>query len=142
VSKQPTVPHREVSRSQAQNYLGKAQQHLAGALESIDRYDTAVLLSVHAAISAADAVAAGLFGIRSVSQNHADQPRLIRQLLPEDGAAERAAEQRAALIDLKNTVEYEARRFKSEEAVVATKRAERVVNWARSALWRVGGPES
>lgn len=135
MSKRPTVPHREVSRSQAQNYLGKAQQFLAGAFESNDRYDTAVLLSVHAAISAADAVAAGLFGIRSASPNHADQERLIRQLLPEDEEAERGAQQLAALIDLKNTVEYEARRFESEEALVATKRAERVVNWARSALW-------
>jgi hypothetical protein len=56
---------------------------------------------------------------RSISQTHADQPRLIRQLLPDDENARRAATQLEALIDRKNTVEYEAPRSGPDEAQLA-----------------------
>ncbi len=42
------------------------------------------------------------------------------------------ATQLEALIDRKNTVEYEARRCRAEDAEVSTKQAQRVVEWARS----------
>jgi HEPN domain-containing protein len=58
LSKSPTVPVRTVSRSQAVHYIRKAEQHLAGALEALsaERWDTTVLLAIHAAMAAADAV--------------------------------------------------------------------------------------
>jgi len=133
-SKSLTVPVRTVTRAQGANYLRKAEQHLAESLEALsaDRWDTAALLAIHAAIAAADAVCVASAGVRSASQTHADQPRLVRQLLPDDEAARRAATQLEALIDRKNTVEYEARRCRPEDAQVSAKQAQRIVEWARS----------
>ncbi len=132
--KSPTVPVRPVNRAQAPNYLRKAEQHLAESLEALSakRWDTAALLAIHAAIAAVDAACVASGGVRSVSQTHADQPRLVRQLLPDNEAARRAATQLEALIDRKHTVEYEARRCRQEDAEASTKQAQRVVEWARS----------
>ncbi len=128
-----TIAVREVSGANAENYLRKAESHLATALEvqTLERWDTAVLLSVHAGISASDAACAAMAGVRSAGQSHMDQVKLIRQVFPGDHEADRAAGQLADLIDKKNTVEYEARRCDSHDANVAVKRAERLVNWAR-----------
>ncbi|MHB8731059.1 MAG: HEPN domain-containing protein [bacterium] len=137
----PTVPVRAVNRSQASNYLRKAQQHLAESLEALsaERWDTAVLLAIHAAISAVDAACVASGGVRSVSKTHADQPRLVRQLFPDDDEARRAATQLESLIDRKNSVEYEARRCRAEDAEVSAKQAQRVVEWARSLAERGTG---
>lgn len=135
-SRRLTVPVRDVQAVQGTNYLHKAGQHLALALQALTqrRWDSAVLLSVHAGISAADAVCVGRYGVRSASKTHADQVRLLRQLLPDDDAAKRASSQLAALIDRKNTVEYEARVCTERDAETATKQAERLVEWARTSL--------
>ncbi len=135
-SKSPTVPVRSVNRSQAANYLRKAEQHLAESLEALsaERWDTAALLAIHAAIAAVDAACVAFAGVRSASQTHADQPHLVRQLLPGDENARRAATQLEALIDRKNRVEYEARRCRPEDAQASAKQAQRVVEWARSLI--------
>lgn len=80
----PTVPTRETAQIQAANYLKKAEGHLAQALEAAaaGRWDTAVLLAVHAGISAADSACVAVHGVRSISPTHMDQVRLIRQLFP------------------------------------------------------------
>lgn len=128
-----TVSVREVAEAQAENYLTKAESHLATALEArtARRWDTAVLLAVHAVISAGDAVCVSLAGVRSVSPSHADQVKLIRQVTGDDQRAGKAAAQMASVLDRKNTVEYEARRCRPEDAEVVLKHAERVLNWAR-----------
>ena len=79
----PSIPVRSVNRTHATNYLRKAEQHLAESLEALsaDRWDTAVLLAIHAAIAEADAACVACAGVRCASQPHADQPRLIRNLL-------------------------------------------------------------
>jgi len=125
-----------VNRAQAANYLRKAEQHLAESLEafSAERWDTAVLLAIHAAIAAVDAACVASAGVRSASQTHTDQPRLVRQLLPDNENAHRAATQLEALIDRKNIVEYEARRCRPEDAQTSTKQAQRVVEWVRSVV--------
>jgi len=74
-SRRPTVPTRETSRTQAANYLKTALEAMAAG-----RWDTAVLLAVHAGISAADAVCVAHHGLRSISQ------RKARLSPPENGA--------------------------------------------------------
>ena len=138
-SRQPkaaTIPVRSVSRAQASNYLRKAEQHLAESLEALsaERWDTAVLLAIHAAIAGMDAACVATAGVRSASQAHSDQPRLVRQLLPDNEHVQRATTQLEALIDRKNTVEYEARRCRPEDAQVSTRPAQRVVEWVRSVV--------
>jgi HEPN domain-containing protein len=134
-SSRPTsVPARAVSKAQASNYLRKAGQHLAESLEALsaDRWDTTVLLAIHAAIAGADAACVHAGGVRSASQTHADQPRLVRHLLPGNEDARHAATHLEPLIDRKNTVEYEARRCRADDAQVSVKQAQRVVECARS----------
>lgn len=64
-------------------------------------------------------------GVRSISQTHTDQVRLIQQLFPDDAETRKVSNQLAALLDRKNTVEYEARLSRREEAEIALKQAER-----------------
>ncbi len=132
----PTVASRKVRPVHAINYLRKAEQYQALALQALagGRWDSAVLLSVHAAISAGDSVCVSKFGLRSVSQTHADQVKLLRELFPDDEATMQASKQLAGVIDRKNTVEYEARLCTRDDAEIATKQAERIVNWARAGL--------
>ncbi|MDI6771621.1 MAG: HEPN domain-containing protein [bacterium] len=113
--------------------MRKAEGHLAQAFEAVaaGRWDTAVLLAVHAGISAGDAACVAQHGLRSISQTHADQVRLIRQLFPGNNEAKKASDQLSALLDRKNTVEYEGRLFQAHDAETATKHAERLVAWAR-----------
>jgi hypothetical protein len=93
-----------------------------------------MLLSIHVGISAADAACVHKGGVRSVGETHMDQARLLDQLFPGDEAAKTAASQLRGLIDRKNTVEYESRRAIEDDAIRATRRAERLVGWARSVL--------
>lgn len=60
-----------------------------------------------------------------------DQVRFIRQFFAGDLQAQQASEHLAALLDRKNTAEYEARLFQRHDAETALKHAERLVNWAR-----------
>lgn len=93
-----------------------------------------MLLSIHTGISAADAACVHKGGVRSVSETHIDQARLLDQLFPVDDAAKTAASQLRSLIDRKNTVEYQSRRATEDDPIRATKQAERLVGWARSLL--------
>ncbi len=127
-----TVPVRVVEGARSHIYLEKAKGHYESALQAAaaQRWDSAVLLAVHCGISAADAACVRAAGVRSVSPNHADQVRLVRQVFEGEEEAENAARQLAGLIDIKNVVEYEARRCTPQEAERALVRAERVLRWA------------
>jgi len=96
-----------------------------------ERWSTVVLLTVHAAISAVDASCVASAGMRSISQTHMDQVRMIRQFFAGDTEANKASDHLAALLDRKNTAEYEARLFQRHDAETALKHAERLVSWAR-----------
>ncbi len=134
--KSPTVAHRRVEPAHAPNYLEKAAQHLGLARQALagERWDSAVLLSVHAAINAADAACVKKAGARSTGGSRVEAVRLLSQLFPGDEAARKAGTQLAALIDKKNTVEYEARRCTANEARIAVDRVERLVQWAQQIL--------
>jgi hypothetical protein len=135
-AKSLSVAHRRVNPAQARNYADKADQHLGLARQALagERWDSAVLLSVHAAINAADAACVKQAGVRSTGESHVEAVRLLTQLFPGDAAARKAGNQLSALVDKKNTVEYEARRSTVAEAQTAMERAERVVRWAQEVI--------
>ncbi len=139
-SRRPTRPasvaHKQVDPVLARNYLEKAEQHLGLARQALtrERWDSAVLLAIHAAINAADAVCVKRAGMRSTGEPHAEAIRLLTQLFPKDEAARKAGSQLSALIDKKNTVEYDARRCTLGEATTAVDRADRLVRWAQGAV--------
>lgn len=136
LSKAPTVPVARESRERARWYLDKAAQRLQDADEMLarERYDSASGLAVLAAINGGDAACVAMAGIRSAGQSHSDAVRLIRQLRPGDEEARRASNQLANVINLKNTIEYEARRASAKDATTLVEWARRIVRWADSAL--------
>src|SRR5947209_20509636 len=84
----PAVPERAktvvTSRAEASVHLGKAEQFVEQARSALEgsRNDAAMLNAIHAAISAADAVAVALSGRRSAEPDH----RRAVDLLEEGGA--------------------------------------------------------
>jgi hypothetical protein len=123
-----------VDRAKHRLYLQKALEFFraAEAAEAAADWNATTLNSVHAVISAADALTAYFLGKRSRSDRHEDVARLLLELtLP--GAAERA-DLALGVLRLKNAVEYEARLIAESEAVAARKRAGRFVLWARQCL--------
>lgn len=61
-----------VERSRARTYLGKADEFLAAAKTALaaEQNDAALLLAIHAGISACDAVTVALGGLRSTDPDH------------------------------------------------------------------------
>ncbi len=126
------------SRGEAPLYQAKAEQFVEQARIALEssRHDAALLNSIHAAISAADAVAVALSGRRSADP---DQQRAVDLLEEVGGGSESItihARQLRALIAKKNTVEYESRRARAKEAAEAVARAVRIVEWAGETVRR------
>jgi HEPN domain-containing protein len=120
-----------VDRRQSRAFITKAEEFLEGARASSEagRNDAAMLDSIHAAISATDAVTCALGGIRSTDPNHARAADLLEEIGPKGEVASHARQLRQLLAN-KNTVEYESRRATARETADALKRAERFVSWA------------
>lgn len=129
---QPTEP------SYAPAFLGKARQFLADADRALadSHYDSALLLSVHAAISAGDAVTVALGRVRSTDPDHSRAVTLLREVAGRSVDVEDKARQYAGLIGTKHTVEYESRRTRIDEAAGGVKRAERLIGWASQIVKR------
>jgi len=130
--KTPTVPTADEPRERARWYLAKAVQRLQDAEETLarERYDSAAGLAVLAAINGGDASCVARAGVRAAGKSHADAVRLIRQLLPGDELAQRASNQLANVVGLKNEIEYEARRTTAKDATELVGWARRIVRWA------------
>jgi hypothetical protein len=121
-----------VSRGDAGSHLGKARQFLAAATTSIDasHHDAALLGAIHAGISAADAVAITLAGIRSTDPDHLKAADLLVEVGRDAKNVEAHARQLRQLLMKKNVVEYESRRATAAEALDAVRRATRLCEWA------------
>ena len=129
------VPTRNVDKSAAINYLGKAQQFSRAMLDSLDKgdWDAAGLNSVHCAISACDAVLVFTQGFRSASSRHDDSAMLLESLVKAPGT-KNSVSQLKCLVAKKNLIEYEERMFREGEARDAVKYASRFLSWAETIL--------
>jgi len=129
------IPTRNVEKSAAANYLGKAQQFSRAMLDSLDKgdWDAAGLNAVHCAISANDAVLVFTGGIRSASSKHDDSAMLLETMVQVPGT-KYAASQLKRLVSKKNLIEYEERMFRNSEARDAVKNASRFLAWAEKVL--------
>jgi HEPN domain len=124
-----TVP---TSRGEASLYIAKAQQFLEEAQLAVKsaRHDAAMLNSVHAAISATDAITVALSGRRSADADHQRAADLLEEIAGSSESMTTSVKQLRALLGRKNQVEYESRRTKAIEAADAVARAQRFVEWA------------
>ncbi|HEV2249076.1 MAG TPA: HEPN domain-containing protein [Candidatus Limnocylindria bacterium] len=129
-----------VERVKCRTYLSKADQFLAVADAAIAdaRNDAALLLAIHSAISAADAVTAALGGLRSADPDHLRAADLLESVSRGSEEVHDHATQLRGLLKLKNLVEYEDRRVTAREAELGVRRAERFAAWARTQVGRSG----
>jgi HEPN domain-containing protein len=125
-------------RAEASLYLAKAKQLVeeAGVALEGSRYDAAMLNSIHAGISAADAVTVALAGRRSTDPDHQRVADLLGEVGRSSGSIGERVKQLRALLGKKNRVEYESRRASTAEAADAVARAERLVQWAEEIVKR------
>jgi hypothetical protein len=127
-----------VVRSEAPLYLAKAQEFLQAARTAAGEKlaDAVVLDAIHAAISAADAVAVALGGRRSADPDHQRAVDLLEEIAGSSGEIKGQVRQLRSLLAKKNAVEYESRRASAKEASDAMQRAERFVGWAAITVQR------
>ena len=123
-----TVP---TTKAEAKRFLAKAEEFLRAAQSALrDGEATAAgLLSIHAAISACDALTAHYLGLRSRGQRHHDMLRLLGQL--PFAQKEALTRQVRRLLDDKNVVEYEDTLLFRKAASEMVELAERVVRASR-----------
>lgn len=128
----------EVPKPKARSYLAKAKEFLEASTASLsaERHDAALLLAIHAGLSACDAVTVALRGVRSIDPDHLRATDLLEAAARESEDVQQHAGQLRGLLKVKNLVEYEDRRVSAREADTGAKRAERLVNWATTVLER------
>ena len=127
-----------IDKPQARTYLGKADEFLAAAKAALaaQQNDAALLLAIHAGISACDAVTVALGSVRSTDPDHLKAVDLLETVARQSQEVHERANQLRSLLKLKNLVEYEDRRVSAKEADTGTKRAERLASWATTQLER------
>jgi len=111
----------------AKAYLRKAEEYMESAEDNLEleRYTPAAGDSIHAGISAKDAIVTSLVGTTSKSKNHANAVNELGRVLakrPEGASAERSLRE---LVSAKAEVEYGA-------ALIGHTKAEALVRRARS----------
>ncbi len=125
-----------VSETNWKNYILKASQFLETSLDAFmkENWNAVGLNTVHAVISANDALTTYYNKVRSASEKHSDSVNLLLLILKNDEEAKKASRHLLWLINRKNLVEYESRLFYKREAEEALKHAERFTEWANRKL--------
>ena len=116
-----------VDPSKASNYIVKAEEALTTANESLKnkRYNSAVTNAVHSSINALDALTTKFKGKRG-TDDHTEVLSLVQGILvaPE---YEDVRKQFVALINMKNTSEYQPDLMNEKDASGSIKKAERIL---------------
>lgn len=125
------VPTRRLTRSDAADFLSKAEEFLDAAQRSIKdgRFTAATACAVHAGINACDAITGFALGLRSTGKNHEQLLVLLRDV----PHGKSVIGQMRPLLKLKPRAEYEPTPMKSDAAGGAVQRAARLVELAREA---------
>lgn len=129
------IPTRPVAKSEYKNYRDKGVQffHVMQICLEDGEWDAALLNGVHACISFNDAITTWHLGKTSSGKSHQDSIHLLSQAISSaDG--KRNSTRLAEIINFKNLVEYEPRRFTETDARNFEKKVERFVEWVRTQL--------
>lgn len=126
----------KVARNEYLNYLEKAMEfHSVMAICLQDKeWDSVLLLGVHSVISLNDALTVFYGGARSIGQDHRDAVNLLSQVLASKEGIGQNAKRMSAIINEKNKVSYEPKRFHEKEAQVFAEQVERFFEWGRKLL--------
>ncbi|MBI4015621.1 MAG: HEPN domain-containing protein [Candidatus Aenigmarchaeota archaeon] len=129
---------RNVDRSFAGNYLIKARQCKNAAIRALETgdWDAAVINSIHASISAADAICVFKKGIRNAGETHTDSIALLISIEPQNEDIKKAARHLSSLLSVKTSAEYGERLAVQKDAEAAVKHAERLLSFAEETISR------
>ena len=127
---------RNVSKELYINYLKKATEFYEAAKNEFEKrsWNSCVLNAIHRAISATDALTVAFKGIRHAGERHEDVVKLLQELDIDQRILNDKTRQLLALLDVKNTTEYEEKLTTENGASVALKNAERFYGWAKEQL--------
>jgi len=124
---------RKVDQKLYVNYLTKAEQslHVAELALNAKAFDAAVGNAIHSAINAVDSLTVFSLGKRAAS-DHGNVLSLLRSILGKD--YNDIEKQFGALIELKNSVEYQPYFANEKDANLSTRRARRILEKAKTKL--------
>ena len=124
---------RRVTAGQTRTYLGKSEEFLTAARESLEAGHSlaATSLAVHAGISACDAICGARTGQRAAGADHGQAVTLLGRAGREGKDAARLL---TRLMPLKNRAEYEPQDVPKASAARAVDQAERIVQIARQVV--------
>jgi len=129
------VKTKAVSRDSAGTFLQKAQQFLNAARMSFDAgdFNASAANSVHACISACDAICAKHLGLRAAGERHLDAANLIKTIKPEQEFTENAG-RFSRVIAIKSLAEYEDRLVFKKDSESALKNAEKFMEFVINSI--------
>ena len=124
-----------VEKVHASTYFRKAVQFCEAAADAYanERYDAALVLSIHAGISASDAACIGL-GTRRSTDSHERAADLLEEIGSHSREFTEAAKQLRLLLAQKNAIEYENKRATRKDGELGVRRCENLVGWTRNTL--------
>ena len=97
-------------------------------------WDAVLLNGVHAAISMNDALTVFRLGQRSASKSHQDATILLSHVVAKEKHGKQQVAHLSRILNYKNLVEYEPRRFSAREAVEFAKQVDRFFTWVQELL--------
>ncbi len=117
-------------------YFTKARDFLNGATMEAkkENWNSVAVLSIHAVISASDAICARFLQLRHGGADHMQAVELLGSLPFERSEIDSKLKQARRIISLKNAAEYEDRLIKQTEAQEMLKDAQRLVEWVENKL--------
>lgn len=126
----------KVARNEYLNYLEKALEFYSVMTICLQdkEWDSVLLLGVHSAIGLCDALTVFHGGVRSVGQDHRDAVNLLSQTLSSKEGVGQNVKRLSAIINEKNKVSYEPKRFHEKEARSFAQLVERFMEWGRKLL--------
>jgi uncharacterized protein (UPF0332 family) len=127
---------RNIDRSQAAAYMKRSEECLLSMQREFEekRWDSTVILAIHAAISAADALCVQILGKRNASESHRDSIILFQSINPNDIELRKAAMRLGDLLKIKTDAEYGERSQTQKDAELAKLNAERLVAFVKKRL--------
>lgn len=117
-------------------YLNKSKDFLVGAKSEIQNgnWNSSSVLSVHAVISACDAVCSRFLQLRHSGADHMHAVELLNSLPIDRKELDAKLKQARRVISMKNIAEYEDKLINREEAGEMLRDAERIVEWVTGKL--------
>lgn len=130
------VPAKRISLRDARLYMGKAEEHLDAAQDSLGlrRWTAAATLAVHAGINACDAITGARLGKRASGTQH-EQALILLKDVPEAKDTRRLLR---PLLGIKPRAEYDPVPLREGDAKLAVKLAIQLVEVARGVIQSSG----